>query len=60
MTHGVDGRVGRVQLPTTPMEFATFAQTVVYVIISVNKTKRHIGCQCHRKFIKYGVNRDLG
>jgi len=40
----------------TYIEFATFSQTVV--ITSANKAKHHIAC--HRKFVKYGVKRDLG
>ena len=40
----------------SPTEFAPFSQTVV--ITSLNQAKHHTAC--HRKFIKYGVKRDLG
>jgi len=42
-------------LYTKPIQFATFSLTVV--ITSVNNAKHHIAC--HRKFINYGVKRDL-
>ena len=41
---------------TKPIEFVTLSQTLV--ITSANKAKQHIAC--HRKFIIYGVKRDLG